>query len=420
VGFGVARSSTLGDARASERGTSDKVNSHVFFCVSVIWEYDIVSTGIKSNMLMKCPDCGKEIARDALFCSSCGRKIERNKSIRKPESNNSSKYDSSNGEENGKKSSCLKTIIEDLLLGLLIIGVFRYCDEIKNVSDFVYKTITMSEEEKLRASIQEALEEMKLPIEIMDGVTFSQAYLIGNNIYYVCTVKGVSPQMVNIDKDDMSELKEEMLGMIRMVFNLFGDTQDYNYIELLNKYGYRFFYKFENEYGTELLRVSFTIDELMNTQPKKRNQLTIPSIMDKYGGTLNSQTQNTNISSSAQKEQEQSASKSQEELDLLLAFQIEILSIKNQLPLKIDDGLEITSYDLQGKSVCITVRIDETFYSTIDKKILRTGIVESYKQNEDKDRLLKMKKYGYYYNVVLVNKGNKKLNQFTIFPSELL
>lgn len=370
-------------------------------------------------MLMKCPDCGKEIARDVLFCSSCGRKIERNKSIRKPESNHSSKYDSSNEEENGKKSSCLKTIIKDLLWCLLIIGVFRYCDEIKNVSDFVYKTITMSEEEKLRASIQKTLDEIKLPIEIMDGVTFSQAYLIGNNIYYVCTVKGVSPQMLNIDKDDMSELKEEMLGMMRMVFNLFGGTQDD--IELLNKYGYRFVYKYENEYGTELLRVSFTIDELMNTQSKKRSQLLSTSIIDRYtGNQKNSQTQNTNISSSAQKEQEQSASKSQEDLDLLLAFQIEILSIKNQLPLKIDDGLEITSYDLQSKSVCITVRIDETFYSTIDKKILRTGIVESYKQNEDKDRLLKMKKYGYYYNVVLVNKGNKKLNQFTIFPSELL
>ena len=362
---------------------------------------------------MKCPNCGKEVAHDAMFCSSCGTRIERNDVFKNQDQpfTNTSSYNSSNSNEGKSKNSCLEKFLTILFCVFIVIFCIRYCDNIKGLFDFgPFKTLTMSEEEKFRNATQEVLDDMQLPIKIMEGATLSQAYLQGNSIYYICTINGVTPQMLNVTEEVISELKGDMATMVQMLFKTSDSTDDY--FKLFKKYGYIIVYKYENEYGTELFKVTLTADDLTNTRSQKRSQSSMPTPQDKY----------SNSSSSNQRVQNQSTSKDQEESELRTNLLIEIVCTKSQLPIKIEEGLTITSFELNGKSICTTVRIDAS-NSSLDKEtanLLRTGLVQALKQSEDKDRLLKMKKYGYYYLMTLINKNNKQLAQFSIMPSELL
>jgi len=374
---------------------------------------------------MKCTNCGKEVANDALFCSFCGTKIERNEvspNLNQTEENasshNSKQNNSSNEGKTEEKNSDWKKFFKILLWGVLIIGIFKYC-----VNSETFKALTMSEEEQVRSSIQEALNEMQLPIELMEGMSLTQVSLRDNDIVYIVTIPGIRPQMFDVNEEALAEVKDEIADLLRVQFQMTGGNQDF--VKSLKKFGYYLVYKVENEYGTELFRINLSADDLMGTRPRMRSQSSVQSSLNKLNGSQNTKAPNGNSSVSNKRRQNQPTSNDIDtgESAYLAELQTELLAIRAQLPIKLEDDVFLTAASIKDKCICFTIRIDVASETSINKEtenLLRTIIIATLKEGDDKSDIIKMKKYGFYYSIILTNKDNWPLTQFSIPTAELL
>ena len=251
---------------------------------------------------MKCSKCGKDLPNDALFCNSCGTRIEL-QYVKDDEPSQESKWnqtieshageaqtksddiphdldtaiaipsdENDSGEAPKKKD---RTVIWILLIicaiGLGIKGYTAYLNKkndafireyaqgkyghIQSSADVVEDDFLSTDNDKIQQEMEDAAKEYdkELPEEIGYGMTMLKCSVEGKSMVYTIQWEGMSPS--DFTSDAISELKYSFVEGIKE------DGIDPMMKALTNrmsKYGYDFIYRFVNENGEQLCSINIS------------------------------------------------------------------------------------------------------------------------------------------------------------------
>ena len=283
----------------------------------------------------------------------------------------------------------------------------------KNYSDN-YEEHRLQDLQSADADLEKTLKEgLDLPVRLDEITTLTNAYVKNMTIYYICQVEGLTPEMVvNLPVETYSEMKKELINNYLAMGSL---TEIKEGLRELRDRNVKMTYRYVDLSGQELFSVAITPQEILDVA---LNQSTNKQKSNLFENRENSQSTVVNQGKNVQSYN--SDNSEEETLRTIMSIEIKL----TKFPIDLGNGLSVETVKLIDKQYIYVMKVENqqlhllNSSSRIDS--FRTELVKGLKENQNRDTLLLMKKYGYCFVYLFVNQNYEQLHKIIIYPSELI
>ena len=283
----------------------------------------------------------------------------------------------------------------------------------KNYSDN-YEERRLQDLQSADADLEKTLKEgLNLPVRLDEITTLTNVYVKNMTIYYICQVEGLTPEMVvNLPVETYSEMKKELINNYLAMGSL---TEIKEGLRELRDLNVKMTYRYVNLSGQELFSVAITPQEILDVA---LNQSTNKQKSNLFENRENSQSPVVNQGKNVQSYN--SDNSEEETLRTIMSIEIKLTKV----PIDLGNGLSVETVKLIDKQYIYVMKVENQQLHLLNSSSrinsFRTELAKGLKENQNRDTLLLMKKYGYCFVYLFVNQNYEQLHKIIIYPSELI